>query len=191
MARRNYLASNEQCANASSSKKRRRFGSLQEHSMDRIDIFSAGRLELDEVERTWIPAVDWSTAAMPILAPVPLLHPNELLRVSATEKSRIMQSATRLNVAGNAVDFNGGSDPDADDDMQEVILYHGDRHPFTYAESFKIFNADRAVFLTVGNGTGIKGAMLSRTRCTAVFNNALHKKIVMEDSRSHLPLFAI
>ena len=102
-----------------------------------------------------------------------------------------MQSATRLNVAGNAVDFNGGSDPDADDDMQEVILYHGDRHPFTYAKSFQIFNADRAVFLTVGNGTGIKGAMLSRTRCTAVFNNALHKKIVMEDSRSHLPLFAI
>ena len=183
MARRNYRASDMPASAATRATKKRKVGSFQEHTMDRIDIFSAERLELDEVTRTWIPSVDWITAQMPILAPVPLLHPNDILHVSASQKSRVMMGAPRANILGVKVAVDDA--PLTEEDKQAVILYHGDRHPHTYAESFKIFNVGRAVFLTVGNGTGIKGALLSRTRCTAVFNKALHQKLVLEDSRPH------
>ena len=48
LARWNYRACGE-APHASEITKKRRFGSLQEHTMDRVDIFSAGRLELEEV----------------------------------------------------------------------------------------------------------------------------------------------
>ena len=182
ISRWNYRACIGQCVPIA---KRRRFGTLQDNSVDRIDIYSTGKLELDEVARTWIPSVDWVTAAMPILAPVPLLHPKDMLHVTASDKSLVMTGAPRRNLKGVQVKVD--SAPRAEDDTPPVILYHGDRHPYTYAESFNIFNADRAVFLTVGNGTGVKGALLSRTRCTAVFQNALHQSLVMEDPRSHTP----
>ena len=123
---------------------------------------------------------------MPILAPVPLLLPSQLLHVRKEEKLAIMQNEIAQSVrVSEATVALPAADPaaaaSAETEEESVILFHQDRHPNTYAELDNIFNVQRKIVAFPGNGTSLKGSLLSRTRVLAVFQTKAHRDLVMRD----------
>jgi hypothetical protein len=121
---------------------------------------------------------------VPILAPVPLLSPGNMLHVYEDDKDHIMQGAGKQCTRGASQ--TAANTFKSCKVGEKVILYHSDRSPQTYAEMDNILNVQRKIILTLGNGTSIKGAIMNRTRCLGVFRNKLHLDLVRAELKAWL-----